>query len=337
MNIVTTKYQPKNSDAWNELCLINNNLLQTTYYDDIRVLFNQYPVYFEVFDGNNLVGGVKAYEYRSNKLPFISKISSTLRIIGEVIKAIDAELPIEAINNNLIDYISHNNITQFKSMGYYGGFEDIAMIHLKKKNTIVSPFDVAAFDLSENKDVLWKKNKESHKRNINKALKASVNLIESDDLDHFITLLNETYALQKKSAPNASFIKRIYNVLYPKGLLKIFFAEHNSIYYGSALVTQFGNYADYSFGGNLKNNFGAGHFLHWSIALTYQQKNYSRYILGQVAKNDGNYGDNTKFVDGISRFKREFSTFNLPSSSIEWTINPLKLKTWQLIQKLAGL
>ncbi len=336
MDIQITIHNPNNADEWNALCQANSNVLQTTFYDNVKTMFGQYPVYFQCYENNKLIAGLKAYEYISKRLPVFKSISSSLTILGEIMCDDENNVALESINNALINYIHKNSIVRFRASGYYGGLNKIALFN-KNINNINLPFHVSSFDLLRSKEELWKGTKESHRRNINKATKAGVEIVEDDNINTFIQLLNQTYSNQSKQAPNNLFIKKLFESLHPKGLVKIYFAKHDGQYIASSFVTQYGRYAEYAFGGNLKNNVGAGHALHWHIALFYQEKKYERYILGQVAAEDGKYGDNQKFVEGISRFKRDFATFELPSATVEWTINPFKYKCWKIIQKVAGV
>jgi lipid II:glycine glycyltransferase (peptidoglycan interpeptide bridge formation enzyme) len=336
LDLIITKQQPIDEAAWNALCLLNSNVLQTTFYDKVKTMFGQYPVYFQCYQNNSLIAGIKAYEYVSKRLPVFKNISSSLTILGEIMYKDNNTATAEKLNEALLDYIKKEKTVRFRASGYYGDLNRVALYN-SPINSNILPFNVSSFDLTQSKDVLWKNTKESHRRNINKAIKAGVEIVEDNNINTFIRLLNETYSNQSKQAPNNAFIKKLYESLVPTGMIKIYFAKHDGQYLASSFVTDFGKYAEYAFGGNLKNNIGAGHLLHWHIAMLYQEKKYERYILGQVATLSGNYGDNQKFVEGISRFKRDFATFELPSAAIEWTISPLKYKCWNIIQKIAGV
>ncbi len=304
--------------------------------DSVYELFNSEALYFQCFLDQKLIGGIKAYTYKSKKLPVCKGISSSFTILGECIN--DPSYPdvITELNKAIVSYILSNRIVRVRSSGYYGG-TDLLPLYSNNLNGFVHHFNVSAFDLTRSQEELWKHTKESHRRNINKAIKSGVELVEDNDIERFLLLLNETYAHQSKQAPNQAFIKKLFAALFEKGYVKIYFAKHNGQYLASSFVIEFGRFAEYAFGGNLKNNVGAGHYLHWNIALLYQQKQYLRYILGQVAAEGTSYQDNKKFEQGITRFKKDFATFELPSASIEIITSPVKYKAWKLIGRLAGL
>lgn len=333
---VTINDHPANSNQWNDLCLQNSNLLQTTYYDEVKTIFGQKPIYFQCFDNERLIAGVKAFVYVSKKLPVFKSISSSFTILGEAIVSDNPTEAIKSLNEVIQEYIKLHQIVKVRISGYYGGLE-ILPLYEKTSAALHHRFNVSAFDLSRTPEELWKNTKESHRRNINKAVKAQVELVEENDVGRFIHLLNETYAHQSKQAPNSAFIKKLYHTLYEKGFVKIYFSKHNGQYLASSFVVEYGRFAEYAFGGNLKNNVGAGHFLHWNIALLYKQKNFERYILGQVAAEGTNYSDNKKFELGITRFKKDFATFELPSATIDMITSPVKYKAWKLLGRLSGL
>lgn len=335
MNIEITN-SPSDINEWNALCLLNNNLLQTTYYDDVKMMFGQYPVYFACYENQKLIGGVRAFIYKSKKLPVFKNISSSLTILGEFITNTSNHQLGLLLNQAIEEYIRTNHIVRVRSSGYYGDTNLLPLYQTSLQKNI-HRFNVSAFDLTLAQDTLWKNTKESHRRNINKAIKSNVEFVEDNDIDRFIYLLNETYAHQAKQAPNSAFIKKLFDCLNDKGFIKIYFSKNKEQYIASSFVIEYGQYAEYAFGGNLKNNVGAGHFLHWNIALLYKQKNFQRYILGQVAAEGTHYENNKKFEQGITRFKKDFATFELPSATIEITTNNLKYTVWKTINRLAGI
>ncbi len=336
METKITYHTPLHIEEWNALCLLNSNCLLTSYYDGTSVLFNQIPVYFQLYKDGTLIAGIKAFEYISKKLPIYKKISSSLSMLGEAITLPGNSDAMHYLNDAIEDYIKSQKIVYIYSSGYNGGIENIALYE-KSNPRQTRLFKVAYFDLTISKEDLWKRIKESHRRNINKALKLGVEIISNNDIESFLSLVNETYKQQSESAPNSDFVRKKFELLSKHNCVKLFFAKHNKQVLSAAFVIQYGKYAMYSFGGNIKNQLGAGHLLHWNIAMQYQQLGYERYMLGQVAMENATYNNNNKFIYGISRFKNDFGTAALPSARIDIISNPIQYKIWSLLKKISGL
>ena len=331
---------PRDAAQWNELCAANGNLLQSTHYDAVQAFYRQQPVYFELWQGNQLRAGVKLYGWSSRKLgPLTAAISKSAMQFGELVvqggdpdgdapwlQAATAELG-AAVN----DYIEREKVVSASVSGYYGGeglLIEMSAAALQKKRI----FEVATVDLEPPKEQMWASLHQMHRRNIKKAEKNQL-VCRGGTFDEFAELLQKTYEATPEKQPNLEFIRHSHERLEKQGFSEIYVAQQGEQLLASVLINRFGKTAYYSFGGNRRNNVGAGHLLHWETLRNLKEAGLTRYILGQVAPEID--PDNEKFSVGISSFKRGFGTSDILSGSSDYIFRKGRNKLWQNLKKAA--
>lgn len=324
--------KPSNTTVWNKLCEENGNVLQTTYYDEIQSFYKQTPVYFEYFENDNLIAGVKLYNWKSEKTKLIlPKISNSYTQFGEFIMSSDC-ISDELITNIKADikkFLKSQKAVSFKSTSFYGNPNFIYNI---KENCLKSnEYNIAFIDTSLNEDVLMSNLHSKHRNILKKAYKSKLIFEETTNIQVLISMLAETYANQTHDAPNFNYINKLHSVLSEVELSKIFLVRNFDEVLSVGLVQICRNTADYTFGGNKRNSLGAGQFLQWNIIKYLKNNNVKKYSLGQVAKEKDE--NNLKFTEGITKFKMRFGCSLEEGNSFYYVYKPLYSWFFNVLKK----
>jgi hypothetical protein len=335
IDIKITENEPLNKADWDNLAKLNGNIIQTTFFNEVQKFYHQSPIYFQLFENNELIAGYKVFIYESKRLPkFIRAISSSISfpaepiILPSLISTRINEIKSE-IEKSIKQYCIDKKFTTASYGSYYGQFfEPLCIFEPSSKKE----FNIAIIDLQKTEDELWADVHSKHRNVIRKAEKENVIIKAVDSLNEFIKLMESTYESQKNKAPNYEFIKKYYAVLKANNAVSIFIAYHNEIPLIGAFVTKLGNTAYYAFGGSTNNSLGAGNLLQWHIMKQLKSENISFYNLGQVAKEDDE--SNLKFSKGISSFKRRFGVFEKPGISEKYILRPTANWLWNLLVKV---
>jgi len=329
MEIVISYNSPIDVSLWNQLCELNGNLLQSTHYDRLSYYYSK-NVFFEVYDSNKLIAGVKFSIWETRKYKTLTGwFNKTLSQFGELIIA-DSAL-ISKVRPLLIEslkkYLQQNNFVCYTVGGYYGNPELLLDLDMQPKETF--EFNVAYINL-ENKSLeeLWDGVHTKHRNVIRKAEKSNCQCYTSTDFSVFYAMLKQTYATQDKAAPNEYYLKDMFESMSEYS--SIYLADHNGSVLSASLVNFFGSVAYFSFSGTVKNSLGISNFLQWFIIKDLHNKNSHKYILGQVAQDEVE-NDNIKFVVGISKFKRRFGVEELPSFKKKYVLKKGRNIIWNMI------
>jgi lipid II:glycine glycyltransferase (peptidoglycan interpeptide bridge formation enzyme) len=145
----------------------------------------------------------------------------------------------------------------------------------------VMPTATVCNDLSLKPDEILAQMSKSTRTNIRQGQRQGLIVREGnkEDIHAFYQLLTATGQRQNFSPEPESYYLALWDVLYPRGHLKLFFAEYNGEPISAALVILFGNTAVYKRGawsgihGNLHPNEG----LHWGIIQWAQTHGYRYY------------------------------------------------------------
>jgi CelD/BcsL family acetyltransferase involved in cellulose biosynthesis len=323
--------QPSDPVAWDRLAQSQGNLLQSTLYDAVARFHRQQPVYFEIWSGDALLGGVKLLRWRSRRLGPLAAISNSLSQFGELLRS-DAEAPLNATQAGaalepvVAAYCDANRIVSFKTNGYYGPEAGL----LRLSDTASGPaerFNVGWVALDLPLETLWKRMHKEHRRYVRKAGAASLALSEEDDVQVLIQLLRCTYEDNPGKMPEPAFLREFYGVL--RSAARLFVARDAGRPLACALVLEWGPFAYYAFGGNQKNSLGAAQFLQWELIKRSRARGSTRYYLGQVAPEADL--SNLRFSVGISRFKRRFGISEAPTASVVYVRGTLPFRLWNLL------
>ncbi|MCB1024850.1 MAG: GNAT family N-acetyltransferase [Acidobacteria bacterium] len=320
---------PASESDWNALCFENGNLLQSTHYDLVQKFYDQTPVYLEIYDLGVLVGGVKLYVFASKKLPWLFKQATVLGepVISAGVPVGDESKFLSLLSDSVLNFNKKNKTVTFKHSTFYGQ-KAIPVPALEKKT-----WAIVYIDLKKGQDLILTEMHSKHRNMVNKAKKSGLLFEERDDISLFLSLMSETYKNQTKESPHIDFVRHLYETLKKDGLVSLYFVKDaNNQYLSGALVQKFGIYADYTFGGNVPSNLGAGQYLHYNIALELIEAGFERYYLGQAANEADT--ENLKFSVGISRFKRRFGVGEEEGTSIQLIPKPKINRLWKMITKI---
>jgi hypothetical protein len=334
MKISITHHTPSNILRWNALCEKEGNLVQHTLYDKINEVYDYYPVYFEIYDNDTLLAGVKAFLYVNHKLGSISRfISKRMTIPGECIFDTPENCPSlkKTLEESLERFIRHHGISETIISGYYGNTDKLIELPKKYLQTAYL-FNTANIDLTNPEETLWNNLHSKHRNVIRKAEKEEVVFFESDDFPLFKKLLMQTYAAQGHKAYNTNFAELLYNSLKTEKHTTIYFAKHGNDVLSGALLIFLGKKVYYAFGGNIHNSLGAGNYLQWRIFQDLKNKGFGLYCLGQVAIAHDEH--NQKFSVGISHFKTRFGTFELPAYKHIYIFHPWRNSLFKWLIKM---
>ena len=321
--------KPSNISAWNELCEKEGNFVQSVHYDAIQIFFGLTPIYFEVFENEKLIGGVKLF-YSINPKFFLNKISATLLQFGELICLKDVYF--KECKLLLIDkvesFVMEKKVTTFTAYNFYGDKTKLLTIS-KFSATKIFEFNVAMVDLVKNEDLLKSYNRNT-RRNIKKAQEANLQtVIENDNIDGFNKVLNNVYKQQNNLAgcPNLDFVKHTRESA--KDYINLCFCKDESQIYSAVLSGDFGGSSYSWFGGTLRNEIGSGQLMYFDLMTRLQEKGFKRFYFGQIAKAVDSA--NEKFSVGITTFKRGFNCEEIDSHKITYIIKPLHYKLWNFM------
>ena len=329
-NIRINYFKPSSISDWNKLSEKNGNILQSTFYDEVQMFFNLSPIYIEYYVNNQLIAGVKLYYYESKKFPWLYK---QLSLFGEflfdnenktILKSeIDKEFSAE-----IKQLFRTKKITFFKYSSYYGD----EPLNIDNSSLKRQKWGINYIDIKQSIEEIQANMHSKHRNMINRAKKENLAFHEISEIQILIDLIEKTYLNQTKDMPNKDYIRYLYEKLSVYNKCGIFIVKSGEVILSAALVQLNGKVADYTFGGNIKNNFGAGQFLQYNVILKLKELGYEKYYLGQVADN---YDEtNKKFSVGISRFKNRFGGKNKEGISIEIVLKKLNYKIWKLMIRL---
>lgn len=334
--ITVSENSPSNIILWNKLAEKCGNIWQATFYDEVQLFFNNHAWYFECYNGEELIGGVKIYFYESKKLPAILRSISKRATQGSEFLFDRGKNEFFEIFNALLyekikKWLEEKKMTSFFEYSFFGETEKLISLGQEKK-IWESNIGIAKIDLTKSIKSLWSAVDQTHRGKVIKAEKNKVAIVWSDEIDLFFTLMDETYKNQKGHVPNKKFIRYEYEILKSNNSAQLVFASHEGKYLCGALLYNFGKISIYNFAGTIKNNLGAGQLLHWEIIKRLKDKGYQSYFLGETSfeKNDANL----KFTQGITKFKLRFGAAQIPTFHKEYALYPMKLKIWKLLQKI---
>lgn len=338
MEVVISYDNPRNVDEWNALCKGCGNFVQTTTQTSIDSLYRKRPIYIEVFDNEVLVGGVKLNIWMSSKFKVIlPSLSKTLSQFGEYIIDFNNSkytYAIKLINDTIATLIIDEKIVSLSVKGFYPTLygSETPLLYEDKSNKPISKtdFSIAYIDLHKSEDDLYKCMHVKHRNMVNKALREELTFQELPCEPSILNLmLSETYSQQDKHAPDKKYIEKVLNVGKEHAVGRLFVVKQDKNILSSAYVQTYGKIADYSFGGNKKNDCGAGQFLQYEIFKALKNDGIEYYSLGQVA--NGIDLNNIKFSEGITRFKMRFGCQTSSSHKALYVYDKKKHFIWNLL------
>lgn len=327
MEVKISYDRPIEKDKWNELCLQNNNFVQSTFFAISFDFYMQKAVYFQVYNQDKLIAGVLFSFWESKKLGNItSSISRKLSQFGEIVynKEFDYKEIISTLSVHLTDYLKQNKIVSYSTGNLYGNTE----LLVKPMNlTPISstPFNVGYVDLKGSQDELLKSFNRNTKRNIRSANENNLTFQIIDDIERFLNIEKAVYDKQPGiTGPNFDYIRYLFRKMEQPNIVIATCSLNNEDLAGGFFYI-FGKTAFSVFGGAKHNNVGAGHYFYFEFMKHLQGLGVEVFYFGQIAIEKD---ENTKFSIGISNFKRGFKCTEIPSEKNIYILKPVKYKLW---------
>ncbi len=128
-----------------------------------------------------------------------------------------------------------------------------------------------------------------------------------DDLPAFYGLLEHTAERDEFRVRGYEYFERIFDVLTPDGLARLFVAEREGRIIAGVLVFVMGDEAVYAYGGSDPDEFKhmPNHLLHWEIMRWAREQGCTAYDFRGVSKEID--GEPVGELGGLNRFKRGFN------------------------------
>jgi lipid II:glycine glycyltransferase (peptidoglycan interpeptide bridge formation enzyme) len=299
MKVQLLRLKDLDKEQWNKMAIECSNLCQTCEWAIVNKGVSKSPYFLAAEDAGALVGGWLVFNDSLKGIPGF--LAREINIPSEPICASDAEkgLIVDALWESLLrlhpSYIVWLNkaLCKWEARGFLEntGFDEI----VKYGSYVV--------DLTQAEDGLWKNLHGKHRNNIRKAQKEGVKFEESEDVRNYFLMSEQTYARSEKKGPSLSFLKKLFEVLNPRGMCRMFFAEHEGRLAAGAVIVQCGERATYLFGATRdRATPGASNLLHWEIMMKLKSEKLKIYDLGGVALDSvGN-----EKAEGIAKFKERF-------------------------------
>jgi len=326
--------KPINEIAWNNLCLVCDNFVQTTNNDKAQNFYKQQAIYFQIFDDSSkLIAGSKFY-LSQNKRKILRHLNKDLLQFGEFI--FDSTDKIESYRTllleNLAQFLKKEKIVKYSCGNFYGNPSLLLKLepkHFSKK--IVNEFNIARVDL-RTAELLPSFNRNT-RRNIKKAEENELkNTFENNNIEDFRPFLIEIYSQQGnlEGCPNLDYVRQMHNNILDQ--IGLTFCNKKKQLLSAVLCINYGKSVYSVFGGTLKNDFGSGQFMYYKLMQRLQNEGFEYYYFGQIAKEDDS--ENKKFSVGISTFKRGFNCEEIAAEKNTFILKPIYLSIWNFLVKI---
>lgn len=151
------------------------------------------------------------------------------------------------------------------------------------------------FDLDNSADQLWDNIRSNAKRNIKKAQRSQVIIHEVDDFEGLSSayqILKDVYSRIEVPLPDISMFEAGFEILRPKGMLKILSAELDGTPIGTLTLLMYKGTITYWYTGILREyaEFRAADMLVWHSLKFGSQGEYHSFDFGGGGKPDESYG-----------------------------------------------
>jgi len=172
-------------------------------------------------------------------------------------------------------------------------------------------------------DKLWSNIHKSRKKNIKKSDKKGVIIEEinnEDEMNEFNRLLKETYDDVKIPLADRSLFNEAYKQLYPKGLMKIFFAKYKGMYIGTRAILLFKDVIFDWYAGSSRDhlNLNPDSIIVWHLLKWGYENGFSLFDFGGAGKPEVFYGPR--------EFKRRFGGKLVCYGRYTKVHSPIKMK-----------
>lgn len=219
----------------------------------------------------------------------------------------------------------------------------------------MQPEHTILLDLTKSEEELLAQMKQKGRYNIKVAEKNGVVVREEESIDNFYELYSTMAKRQKISYRNRDYFQKLFDIMSPKGYVKVFtgFATkeqsnreteeqknneaieqwNNEIPIASAIVSFYGDQAIYLFGGssNQHRNLMAPYLVQWTAIKQARAARCKSYDFFGIAPDN-----NPKHPwQGVTRFKRQFGDNQVDIiGSYDLVFRPLEYQLFKIAEKI---
>ena len=330
------KVENKDLEEWDRFVSLKGTLLQSWQWGEIKAHFGWKPFYLVVREKKEWVVSALVLSYF---LPFVKR-SFFYIPEGPIIYPKDEEgLTQEALRMLLsrikqlaqeeraiflrVEPISFPVKLLVKS-GFKKAFEDL------------QPKTRLWIDLTKSEKELFAQMKHKGRYNIKIAQKNGVNIQETTDLkmlDTFYRLYQESARRDRFSTRPKQYFQVLFQTLTKHNFASFFFAFWNQSPLAVALVTFFGQFASYLYGGtsNRLRNLMASYLLHWEVIKRAKKRSCRIYDLGAISPTH----EPTHPWSGLREFKEKFGGEEIQLlGAYDLVYRPFSYNLLEIIEKI---
>lgn len=203
-----------------------------------------------------------------------------------------------------------------------------------------SPRRTRIMDLAKSEEELLAEMKSKTRYNIRLAEKRGVRVAESDNVDDFYKLLQETSGRDKGYHPHQkNYYVNLVRELRPKGLVKLFIAYHENTPIAGIMVTFYGEIATYLHGGfsEKSKNLMAPYLCQWTAIRESKAmgcKVYDFWGVAETGRADDPWAGITRFKEGFGGEVVEFpGTFDFVLNKFWYNIFCFAAKVKKVVKR----
>ena len=209
--------------------------------------------------------------------------------------------------------------------------------------SVLQPRCTMMLDLSPSVDELLKSFKEKHRYNIRLARKKGVKVDSAsgvEGIERFYKMMEITQNRQKFAIRPLAYYQKIWEIMEPKAMTRLFVAEADGEDLSSIMVLKFGQKIWYMYGGssNSKRNLMPNYLLQWEVMRWAKEAGCTCYDMWGIPHNP----KPGQALWGVYRFKKGFNgeevtwagCYDLPFNKAMYK---LLLGGWRLYRGLSNL
>lgn len=208
----------------------------------------------------------------------------------------------------------------------------------------IQPRRTILVDISGSEDQWLERMKQKTRYNIKLAVKKGVSVVESDDLDQFYAMIEETAEREKFGIHTKSYYQKAYQLFAKKDQVALLIASYEGIPLAGLMVFRIGKRAWYFYGAsnNLERNRMPTYLLQFEAMRWAKSKGCEIYDLWGIPDEDEStlerdFESRSDGLWGVYRFKRGFGgVVHRSSPAYDRVYNPILYELIRFVQKTRG-
>jgi len=213
-----------------------------------------------------------------------------------------------------------------------------------KVGRAIQPRRTILVDISGSEDQWLERMKQKTRYNIKLAVKKGVSVVESDDLDQFYAMIEETAEREKFGVHTKAYYQKAYQLFAKKDQVALLIASYEGIPLAGLMIFRIGKRAWYFYGAsnNLERNRMPTYLLQFEAMRWAKSKGCEIYDLWGIPDEDEStlerdFESRSDGLWGVYRFKRGFGGMVQRSSqAYDRVYNPILYELIRFIQKTRG-